>query len=130
MDPSLKTIYDSVFFQILAWDCGLQTDEFWVTFSPFQALVPFGLRLFKKRDCRALFIVPRTNEWYQHDEIWDGLKACRRILDESSVQPIVYGSSMGGFAALAFSHELNARIVIAGSPQISIDPALIGSFDL
>jgi Tfp pilus assembly protein PilF len=129
MDPHVKSIYEGNFLQVLAWDPGSHSDEFWVTFSPFQTLEPFGLRLFKKRDCRALFIVPNTNEWYQHNEIWDALTACRRILDASSVRPIVYGSSMGGFAALAYSKELNARMVIAGSPQVSIDPDLVGSFD-
>ena len=129
MDPALRPIYNGKHLDVFSYNPGTESDEFWVTFSSFQTPEPFGLRLFQKRNCRALFVVPRANEWYQHEEIWDALKLCREILDASLAKPIVYGSSMGGFAALAFSSDLNAHIVIAGSPQVSIAPGIVGSFD-
>lgn len=128
--PAPRTLYDGKFLTVLFHDICDTSSEYWVTFSSFQTPEPFGLKYLTGRQCRALYIVPKLNEWYQHEEIWEALAVCREVLEAAGVRPIVYGSSMGGFAALAFARELNARIVLSGCPQISIDPRLVGHFDV
>ena len=42
---------------------------------------------------------------------------------------VSYGHSHGGYGALKFGSALDASLSVAFSPQWSIDPALVGSFD-
>lgn len=75
--------------------------------------------------CSALFIVPDDDLWYQTLD----LEAFR-----SAVTPVVaayerrisIGSSMGGFAAIAFAEVVHATQIVAVCPQFSADPTVVG----
>jgi hypothetical protein len=69
----------------------------------------------------AVFVVPKRGSWYPHCQMSSVLGVvgdyCRRYSDV-----ILYGYSMGGYAALKYSRYLNASRVVAFSPQSSIEP--------
>ena len=68
--------------------------------------------------------ITNKNDWYQTDGIIEAIRATvKRIPVNNRI--ITYGSSMGGYAAINFSGQLNADFFIAFSPQVSILPRLM-----
>lgn len=79
----------------------------------------FGENWAVKR-CAAVLFKSRYSHWYQSTETEDALETARQHLQGRDI--VTYGSSMGGYAAIVTSKALQARRVIALSPQYSIDP--------
>lgn len=100
-----------------------------VNFSSRGSPVPrvFGLPFTRKLGRPAFFVQARSNNWYQPATIFDALAAIRHAAGINRL--VTYGSSMGGFAALAFAADLNAVLAIAISPQVSIENSIVGSFE-
>ncbi len=73
--------------------------------------------------CNADHLHLSTSEttWYQSPEIFQALPIARRLCEKYS-EVILYGHSMGGYAALLFSGSLNATNVVSFAPQYSVDP--------
>lgn len=93
------------------------------TFTPFMfsdlRREGFGVGFATRRGYDVVAFKCRDDSWFQRIEP-DVLHAvARRSADHSFVA--TYGSSMGGFAAIAFSGILRADLVIAISPQYAID---------
>ena len=104
--------------------------EEWHMFGAFGDDTPFGLKLAQTRGANATFYVPKKNVWYQTSRIEEVIQAAKAGLPQmagnmAGITVINYGSSMGGFAACAFAGFSGASLVIAASPQISIDPAVV-----
>jgi len=100
----------------------------WLTFGSLELGGPFGEIFIRKRNEGAVAFVPADAHWYQHEDIWGAIEVARE-LSQGASRRIAYGSSMGGFAALAFAKDLKADLVIAAAPQVSIDQRIVGSFD-
>lgn len=100
----------------------------WVTFGALGPSMAFGQKYLTTRSERVVFFIPKQNHWYQVPEIWDALNIANLYLSNTETK-ICYGSSMGGFAAIAYAKEIEAQTVIAAAPQYSIDPNIVGHFD-
>ncbi|MFP5257920.1 MAG: hypothetical protein ACLGQH_02740 [Acidobacteriota bacterium] len=82
----------------------------------------FGENIFSQLGFNEFHVIPSVNDWYSRDDIFDLLAVLKANL---SRRVFTYGSSMGGYAAIKFSHLLNTSAFIAFSPQHSINPVKI-----
>jgi pimeloyl-ACP methyl ester carboxylesterase len=63
--------------------------------------------------------VSKAPNWYPRSSVLAAAVVLRQLNDK----PLIgYGHSMGGFAALKYSRDLNFRGAVASGPQFSIDP--------
>lgn len=102
----------------------------------FQSAVAFQDKLFlpdalgfgekKLRDIGVptLHFINKRNHWYHLPNIFE-LIAKANAWAKNADRRIGYGTSMGGYAALAFSAELAIDEVLAFAPQFSVDPAVV-----
>ncbi|MDQ0303558.1 alpha/beta hydrolase family protein [Ancylobacter polymorphus] len=109
---------------------GGHTDVVFVTFEPKLLVRPpersgFGEAFFAKRGYTAYHVRCRGNDWYHYPDMEAGLAALRADIPPAT-RVVLYGSSMGGYAALRFSNWLRADAVIALAPQASVDPTRVG----
>ena len=72
------------------------------------------------RSFNNVHVACSNNDWFQYEELKDLGPACRSVSSWHR-DVVTYGISMGGYAALAFSGALDAKRVVAISPQFSID---------
>lgn len=84
----------------------------------------FGEQYFAPRGIDAVHVVSRANDWYQYAELPAALAAIATVAGGYG-QVVAYGSSMGGYAALAFGGRCGADAAIALSPQFSLDPRVV-----
>ncbi len=80
----------------------------------------FGATFFKKNKISAIMIGNHRNHWYQTKEMLSVFSEVKNKI-KNFKKVITYGASIGGFASLAFSKELNANIVLAFSPQVTLE---------
>lgn len=73
-------------------------------------------------------VAAKRAHWYPPSAM-DGLIPEIRTYLAPYKQRMGYGFSMGGFGILAYADALNLTHAIPFSPQWSIDPGLVGSFD-
>ncbi len=76
---------------------------------------PWGSGFFDATGFCWINIQPEVNDWYQSLEIHEIAQIVKLKLGEE--KPILYGSSMGGYAAYRFSGLFNAKGWIAVVPQ-------------
>lgn len=83
----------------------------------------FGEDFFLKNKIDSIYVISKSNKWYQYPEMDEVLK---KISDISSdyERVFTYGSSMGGYAAIRHGAQFNAT-AIAIAPQYSIDPKVM-----
>ena len=81
----------------------------------------FGEAYFRARGISILTVLGRGNHWYQYPDTLRALEAVRVEL-AGARQRIVYGTSMGAYAALRFAERVDATACLAISPQYSVDP--------
>jgi acetyltransferase-like isoleucine patch superfamily enzyme/tetratricopeptide (TPR) repeat protein len=72
-----------------------------------------------------LGISPLRTSWYPASGL-AGLPASVSALCATYRRRIAYGGSMGGYGAIKWGHLFAATMTVAGAPQISIDPGIIG----
>lgn len=70
-------------------------------------------------DLAAVGIMARSNHWFPGAAMGAAFDAIRRHL---SGRVLLYGTSMGGYAALKWSGRIGADTVLAFSPQVTISP--------
>lgn len=78
----------------------------------------FGEGVFCEENINELHVITNKNNWYQSLEMIDCINIIKRIINRSQIA-YTYGASMGGFAAITFSYNLNIP-VIAFSPQAGL----------
>jgi len=107
-------------------------DTLLVTFSPLRvrldATAIWADMPLRKLNIPALGFVAKSDHWYPFDDTMTLIRSNAPILRNYS-HVVLYGYSMGAYAALKFSAALGARKVIALSPQFSIDPQDTGQAD-
>lgn len=82
----------------------------------------FAEKPLKKLDMPAIGVMPKRANWFPAAAM---LKAVEQIAPrlEGFATRLIYGGSMGGYAAIKFSRLLSATHVLALCPQWSIDKA-------
>ncbi|MCR6660028.1 MAG: hypothetical protein NVV72_12070 [Asticcacaulis sp.] len=78
----------------------------------------FGEPFLRSREIDAIHIQTSVNNWYQSPDLPEALAAAAHAAAIYKHR-VTYGSSMGAYAALAFSGPLNATCVTAFVPQYS-----------
>ncbi len=74
----------------------------------------------------GLFILPKRLSWYQTSDVWQFFRTMSDIgFFEDYDRVVTYGSSMGGFAALAFADLAAADKAIAYHPRSVLDPEIL-----
>lgn len=100
---------------------GNSSDKIFISFSAWNSQghgVPFGVSFFKKRGIETYYICQRQgNNWWHTHEI---IEVAKRV-NRSDKEVILYGSSMGGYAACHLQKMFSASQSIAIAPQIFID---------
>ena len=104
---------------------GLVTFQSW-QLAPFGTCDPgrvqgFGEQAFAGEGLDALHVVARGNHWYQSPEMAVAMDLARDFI--ATRRAITYGSSMGGYGAIAFGGMLDIP-ALAFVPQCSLDPAV------
>ena len=90
----------------------------------------FGVSFLEKKRIDYIAIDSFDNLWWQSSEIFACIEEIyKRGILKMYREIICYGSSMGGYGALLFSHILRATSVVALSPQYTIDNSKI-KYDL
>lgn len=79
----------------------------------------FGRSFFQSRKISSIYVIPTWNHWYQYEYIKDALDIIR-LVSKSFKKIVIYGVSMGGYAALKYSNYLGSSSVISISPQAVI----------
>lgn len=77
-----------------------------------------------KQKLNAIGFMAKDRNWFPYKSVENAIRSLRAILNSMDFR-IVYGGSMGGYAALKFSKLLNADRVFSLVPQYSINPSLI-----
>jgi tetratricopeptide (TPR) repeat protein len=100
-----------------------------ISFGPWRSkpaleLEGFGEAFLAEHGIDAVFVTCASNRWYQYPEMPAALAAIEAVAAPYA-RRITYGSSMGAFAALAFSRALRAQRVIAISPQYAVGAAQV-----
>lgn len=84
----------------------------------------FAEHFMLERGFDVLTLKCNINNWFQdisREQLRDAIAG--RLSDYDFV--VCYGSGMGGYAAIYFAEIVKANVVIALSPQYSIDPAIV-----
>lgn len=69
----------------------------------------------------GLHVLPKVMKWYQAQELWDFFQAMQKTGFFGGYKEVVmYGNSMGGFAALAFAKYCSAQRVVAFHPRSTL----------
>jgi len=88
----------------------------------------WGDRLAEQGGINTIGIMATRPHWFPGDAVAAVMPLIQPYLDEFA-ERVVYGHSMGGYAALKYGRLLGARTAIAFCPQLSIDPEDVGEFD-
>lgn len=91
----------------------------WMHARDAEAYHAFGYQFLRSRNLNTIEIVCRRNDWYQSDQAPAAIQAIRAAIGHR--QCFGYGSSMGGYAAINFAEEIGFELVIAFSPQFTVD---------
>jgi hypothetical protein len=119
-DAVRTPLYRSANIGVEAAEFGTKQAIF-VGFSPYNMPAErFGEAVFAKYRLNAIFVTARGPHWFQYADAPQAAMAIRRAC-AGYRRVITIGVSMGGYAALAFSGLLEPDIVLAFSPQFSID---------
>jgi tetratricopeptide (TPR) repeat protein len=102
------------------------SDELVVTFTGRAADPPvekgFGETYLQKKRVSAVHFISKDNHWWQTPEPMQAIVELRRQgLIGGNRRVTLYGSSMGGYAALILSQALSPARIVLFSPQYSID---------
>jgi len=87
----------------------------------------WGDSFFLKLGITAIGIVTPRPNWYPPEAMNTVVSAIRQKTGDKRV--VTYGHSQGGYGALKYSSRLGASVALAFSPQWSINPKDVKSFD-
>lgn len=87
---------------------------------------PWGGRWLHNLGFAVIGVKPKSVEWYRGRDLHDFFRSdYLKSLVGQFDQVFLYGSSMGGFAAMAFAEAIPGASVIAFNPQSTLDPQLV-----
>lgn len=120
---SLRTLHDDGQVVIELHECHPPSRTLVVTFDPLLYLWPkpaFGLEFLRRQPVDVITVRKRAEDFYQSLD----RETFHRVVDplaRGRVRVVLYGSSLGAYAALYFGRDLDCE-VIAASPRVSIHP--------
>ncbi|ONG54420.1 hypothetical protein BKE38_10245 [Pseudoroseomonas deserti] len=88
----------------------------------------WGLEFLGRFEAGLLGLADAGAGWYPQGDMAALLPKLRPILAAHD-RVVLYGFSMGAYAALKYSGALGADVVLAFAPQASVEPGLVGGFD-
>lgn len=88
----------------------------------------WGAPIFQKAGFSVLGFVARSPHWFYAADTAPLIERTRPVLSRFG-KIVPFGWSMGGYAALKYGRTVGADVAVAFSPQISIAPGAVGSFD-
>ncbi|ROH87233.1 hypothetical protein ED236_06080 [Pseudomethylobacillus aquaticus] len=83
--------------------------------------LPFARVFAEKYGLNCVSLACRATDWYQYEDLEQAEQAIRAFTAPFPKR-ISYGASMGGYASLLTSANVGADVVLAFSPQFSIQP--------
>ncbi len=88
---------------------------------------PWGYNFIRRAGHSHLGVMmSRHNDWFRHAQLWDELTALKDDgFFERFRSVIFYGSSMGGYGALAFAPLAPGCRVVTLMPQTHLDPSVV-----
>lgn len=108
-------------------------DRLVVTFDNLSAVgdnapdrVPWGYKFLREAGVAHLGVLAHRKDWYREPGLISALEALRDDGFFARYRDVIFtGTSMGGFAALAFSSLAPGARVLAFSPQTTLDEAIV-----
>ncbi len=86
----------------------------------------WGAKLFRAQKVSHIAVKPKAGDWYQAPCLSPALAKLRAAgLFDQFDNIVTYGTSMGGFAAIAFADQVQATTVLALSPQTTLNRDLV-----
>lgn len=120
------TVFEGRDIRVVARLLDTRRKDLVVTFTGRAANPPvekgFGEVYLAKKGISAIHFISKANHWWQTPEPLEAIERLKRdgfLPDDRRL--VLYGSSMGGYAALIYSRILKPDQVIIFSPQYSID---------
>lgn len=87
---------------------------------------PWGGMWLHKLGYAVIGVKPKAVDWYRGKDLHEFFRSgYLQDLVASFDQVFLYGSSMGGFAAMVFADAIPGATVIAFNPQSTLDPQLV-----
>ena len=124
--PIRRSIYHSKNYSIETMEFG-STDAVVVSFAERTHPTRLsGEKVFLKYRLNTVFVTSRGAHWYQYKDSPAAGRAVREYCTKYG-RVITYGESMGAYGALAFSRLIEPNLVLAYSPQFSLDPVKVPS---
>jgi len=106
-------------------------NNIWITFNELgfkpDANRFWGDRFLEKNAISGIGIVTTYPNWYPPDDMQIAIQEIRGLYRNRTV--VCYGHSQGGYGAIKYSRALSASIVLAFSPQFSINPSVVAKND-
>jgi hypothetical protein len=123
-------IFDGRDIRVVAKLFEAAKEDLVITFTGRAANPPvekgFGENYLIKRQISAIHFISKDNHWWQTPEPAAAVSELHRLgLVGGNRKVTLYGSSMGGYAALMLSRMIKPRRIVLFSPQYSIDPARV-----
>ncbi len=89
-------------------------------------MLTFLVRIFfVKKNIEAILISQKdVNHWWHTEEIFKVADIVNKIKKQSDKKVVLYGASMGGYAAVHYRNIFDAELSIAIAPQIFIDKSV------
>ena len=108
----------------LFWSEGDEAPFCFVSFAAWSGSgdgVPFGLSFFEKHKIPAFYVVQSGgNVWWHTSEIIDVCEIVRRRIQCEFDGAVMYGSSMGGYAAIHLQDFFRAKFSFSIAPQVAV----------
>jgi hypothetical protein len=89
----------------------------------------WGVAYLARFDASVLGLTDHTDGWFPQADMAALLPVLQPLLDRHR-RIVLYGFSMGAYAALKYAARLRADVVLAFSPQASVHPDDVGDFDV
>ncbi len=123
--PTRELIYSSSNMEVyfISFDESKAIFVSWAFRNPIP-MITFGEEFFVKYRLNAILVTSKGLHWYQYPDLEEALKAIRNVTQDFD-RVISYGTSMGAYAAVRYSADILADIVIAFSPQYSVDRSIV-----
>ncbi|QDH24910.1 hypothetical protein D5366_06425 [Neokomagataea tanensis] len=125
-EENFSILYDDEYLRVIFLEQQNDSEELIITFGDMlleaEGYCFFADQPLRKLKLPAIGFVAKEAHWYQRSSMLAAYKVLMPILGRFS-RRILYGGSMGGYAAIKFSKLFAATHVVALCPQWSIDPA-------
>ena len=123
-------IYEDEQIRVLFWKGS--SDKVVITFGDLISLAKetryFADTPLKKLGLSAIGFMAKRGNWFPQKSMHLAAKVAVPLINDYN-NNVIYGGSMGGYAALKYSKLLKGRVIISLCPQWSIDPVECKGFE-